>query len=133
MPGTAGPVYAFSVFKVIQPAGEWASSPEERRAESAASLGYRRSIFLSIQKVWVEEKRSMLLSLGGPTGSGGGRCRRILTCQSSSVAAMMDFRYSRAFICSFSRRGDATRKPKSRMTSGACRGRICSRVKPGME
>ena len=34
---------------------------------------------------------------------------------------------------SFSRKGDATRKPKSRRTSGVVRERICSREKPGME
>ena len=43
------------------------------------------------------------------------------------------FRYSKAFMGSFSRKGDAARKPKSRRTSGVCRERICSREKPGME
>ena len=48
MPGTARPVYALRVFRVTQPAGEWASSPEERRAESSAlyvqyeRLGWKR-------------------------------------------------------------------------------------------
>ena len=67
---------------MTQPAGEWASSPEERRAESSASLGKRRSTLRSIRKAWVEEKTRMLLSSGGPTGSGGGRCRRFGNCHS---------------------------------------------------
>ena len=40
---------------------------------------------------------------------------------------------SKAFMGSFSRKGDATRKPKSRMTSGVVIERIFSREKPGME
>ena len=80
-----------------------------------------------------EEKRRMLLSSGGPTGSGGGRCRRFGNCHSFSTDSMRDFRYSRAFMGSFSRKGDATRKPKSRMTSGVVIERIFSLEKPGME
>ena len=60
----------------------------------------------------------MLLSSGGPTGSGGGRCRRFGNCHSFSTDSMRDFRYSKAFMGSFSRKGDATRKPKSRRTDG---------------
>ena len=59
----------------------------------------------------------MLFSSGGPIGSGGGRCRRFGNCHSFSTDSMRDFRYSKAFMGSFSRKGDATRKPKSRMTS----------------
>ena len=118
---------------MTQPAGEWTRSPEERRAESSASLGKRRSTLRSIRKAWVEEKRRMLLSSGGPTGSGGGRCRRFGNCHSFSTDSMRDFRYSKAFMGSFSRKGEATREPKSRRTSGVVIERIFSLENPGME
>ena len=35
----------------------------------------------------------MLFSSGGPTGSGGGRCRRFGNCHSFSVDSMRGFRY----------------------------------------
>ena len=75
----------------------------------------------------------MLLSSGGPTGTGGGRCRRLGNCHSFSTDSVRDFRYSKAFMGSFSRKGDATRKPKSRRTSGVVIERIFSLEKPGME
>ena len=53
----------------------------------------------------MEEKRRMLLSSGGPTGSGGGRCRRFGNCHSFSTDSMRDFRYSKAFMGSFFKKG----------------------------
>ena len=100
---------------MTQPAGEWASSPEERRAESSASLGKRRSTLRSIRKAWVEEKRRMLLSSGGPTGSGGGRCRRFGNCHSLSTDSLRDFRYSKAFWALFQER---ERRPGSQSPGG---------------
>ena len=43
-------MYALNVFKVIQPAGEWASAPEVRRAESSASLEFwkRTSFYMPV-------------------------------------------------------------------------------------